>query len=207
MIEFTTLKETTPDRKFIACCLLVLVSPLCVFLIQCIVCAGLVIQPDIQRLGKSFEFPTIETRAKPYSALVASATHDNLLEENQNIDHVNVSVTHPEEYTGIVAVTVKRIYGTNRPFEAVQADFAQFFSTQSGWKRVQYTGGNPFWMIEAPYGAACVYLNKAEPEKLPSWLTTAEPTPFPKSWTKYQTLYQVIIDYLDFSKPTGCHFG
>jgi hypothetical protein len=169
---------------------------------------GPFIAPDLQRLGKSFEFPAIEARSKPYSELLTSATQDILLKQDQKIDHVQLSITHPEDYTGIVAVTVKRIYGTNRPLEAVQSDFAQFFSSKSGWKATPHEDTSTSWMTVTPYGAACVWLRKAERTELPIWLKTGEPTPFPESWTKYQTLYEVVIDYLDLSKPyPRCTFG
>jgi hypothetical protein len=165
-------------------------------------------EPDVQRLGKSIEFPAIEAQSKLYSELLASATQDILLEEDQKTDHVQISVTHPEEYTGIVAVHVERIYGTNRTLEAVQADFAKFFATKSGWAALPYGDINTGWMTVAPYGAACVRLKRAERTDLPSWLITVEPTPFPGNWAKYQTLYEVDLDYLDLSKPYArCNFG
>jgi hypothetical protein len=82
---------------------------------------------------KSFEFPAIEARSKPYNALMATISQDELINEDYSIDHVSVSMTHPGQYTGLVAVHTNKVYGTNLPFEDVQKQFAQFFSTRPDW--------------------------------------------------------------------------
>jgi hypothetical protein len=178
-------KDITFNRNCLGCLLILggLVIPVCLF-----VASVFGVGEDLKRLGKSLEFPAIEARSKPYSDLLASVTQDDFIKEEHNIDNVRLSVTHPEHYTGIVGVTVKMIYGTNRLFVSVQNDFDRFFSAKSEWK-IETSG----YMTITQHGVACVWLNKTE---------MAE---YPDSWTKYQIVYAIELDYLE--PGNSCRLG
>ncbi len=176
-------KETTPTRNCV-CCLLILgvviVIPICVFF-----ATVFDFGEDLKRLGKSFEFPAIEARAKPYGDLLGSITQDDLIKVERSTDNVSLSVTHPEHYTGIVDVTVRSIYGTNRPFESVQADFDRFFSARSAFAAEQFAGMDKYFKAVNQNGVACVYLSQTEKSE------------YPDSWAKYQVVYAIELHYLE----------
>ncbi len=182
-------KDTTPGRNCF-CCLMFLI-PLIVFSV-CI-CLSPVFPSfgfEMSRLGKSLEFPAIEGRARPYSTLLSTLTQDPVLKEEHETQHVILSMTHPEEYTGIVSVVTTRIYGTSRSFESVQSAFVQFFTANPGW--TLETPGDEAKLV-TEYGVACVDLSKAPK------------TDYSDSRAKYLLVYKVEIYYLEPVKT--CRLG
>ncbi len=179
-------KDRTPTRNRFCCLFIILAAVSVIFCYW----SGLnyYLGEDLKRLGKSFEFPAIEARAKPYGDLLGTIMQDDLIKVERNTDNVSLSMTHPEEYTGIVAVRVKMIYGTNRPFVGVQSDFDRYFLTKPGWE-VETLG----YMTVTQSGVACM------------WLSKTEKTEYPESWAKYQVVYAIQVDYLEPVKT--CRLG
>jgi hypothetical protein len=151
--------------------------PICLFL-----CHFTGIGDDFMRWVRSLEFPALQARYESVGNPLTTVTTDTLIKEDRSISNV-VSETH-SDYTGCVAGHIERVYGTNRPFESVLADYAKFFSSRSEWKaRDIYF-----------YSTSAIVVR----------FTTASKTLYPDAWAKYQLVYDV---YLVYSEPGGCLGG
>jgi len=87
---------------------------------------------DISRWVKSFEFPAIEARYKTVADQITAATSDTFIDESHSIGHAQL-MTH-DDFTGVVVGDVIKVFGTDRPFDAVLDDYIRFLSSRQEWK-------------------------------------------------------------------------
>lgn len=95
-------------------------------------------------------------------------------------------------FAGCIRGTAERVYGANRPYDQLLADYRRKFEAQ-GWEYIVPPGIDEFPEIEvyAIDVAADVLIEPISKEQLTQDI----------NWKRYQTVYSL---YLKYAEPEGC---
>ena len=143
------------------------------------------VDSDIYRWFRSFSFPAIEARYKPLADQLATVTSDTLIDETHSIG--NTVLMTNNDYTSVVAGQFTKVYETNRSFDSVAHDYANFLSALPGWT----VSAN--WEVSSRDFADVS--NNTQTAKV--ILEMSDKSKYPAAWEKYQLVYEVLFVYGD----------
>jgi hypothetical protein len=85
----------------------------------------------LRALGRNSDLPASQVRYNQVLGEISKSTNDVLLKETV-VESLHATGSL---YPGCIRAATDRIYGANRAFAAILADFEQKLSTQDGWQQ------------------------------------------------------------------------